>query len=452
MSSELEQDWLDGLSERAEASSLIDPELYARYEVKRGLRELSGRGVLAGLTRIGDVRAYRLEDGEPVPTPGHLIYRGIDVEDIVAGFLEEDRLGFEEVCYLLMFGELPSAEELERFEELLDSYRIMPPGFVHDAILDIPGRDIMNAISRAVLALHTYDEEAEDTSIRNVMLQCIQLIAAFPLLLAYSYQAYAHRYARRSLVIHSPMDGLSVAENFLRMLRHDAEYTPLEARLLDLALVVHAEHGGGNNSTFVTHVVTSSGTDTYSAMSAALASLKGPRHGGANIKVLRMFEDLKQHVDDWTDDRSIEEYLLKLLRKEAFDHSGLIYGVGHAVYSISDPRAEILKKQVERLAREKGLEEEYRLYAKVAELAPEVIAHERTMYKGVSANVDFYSGFLYRLLEIPPQLFTPLFAMARIAGWSAHRIEEIASGGKIIRPAYKSVSEERGYVPMARRG
>jgi citrate synthase len=448
---ELEDDWLDRLAGLAERNSQIDEELYDRFDVKRGLRERTGRGVLAGLTHVGDVRAYELRDGEPVPTDGHLIYRGYDLDDIVHGFLDEDRFGFEEVCYLLLFGELPNDEELDRFQELLDSYRTMPPGFVHNAILDMPGRDIMNSISRAILALYTYDDEAEDTSLRNVMLQCMHLVAAFPLLLTYAYQAHAHRHKRRSLVIHSPVPGLSVAENLLHMLRHDSEYTPLEARLLDLALVVHAEHGGGNNSTFVTHVVTSSGTDTYSTMAAALASLKGPKHGGANIRVLRMFEDLKQHVPDWSDDAMIEDYLHRLAQGEAFDRSGLIYGMGHAVYSVSDPRSEILKTQVKRLAREKGLEDEYQLYERVERIAPEVIAKVHRVYKGVSANVDFYSGFLYRLLEIPPELYTPLFAMARIAGWSAHRIEEVANGGKMIRPAYKSVAMERDYLSMAER-
>jgi citrate synthase len=443
-----ERDWIEQLSAMAAASSQVDSALYAKYDVKRGLRDVNGKGVLAGLTQIGDVQAH--PEGDETG-PGHLIYRGIDIEEIVAGFLAAGRPGFEETCFLLLSGELPNPEALADFRELLGSYRSLPDDFVHDSLLKLSSRDIMNAMAQTILALYVLDDRAEDVSIPNVLRQCLKLIATFPLLAVYSYQASAYRYAGKSLVIHSPKPELSTAENFLHMLRHDSRYTPLEAQLLDLALVLHAEHGGGNNSSFTTHVVTSSLTDTYSAIAAAMGSLKGPRHGGANLKVVQMFEELKREVQDWTDDRQIEDYLLRLLKKEAFDRAGLIYGIGHAVYSTSDPRTIILREQIEKLAGEKGLADEMALYKRVEWLAPEIIGHSRKMYKGVSANVDFYSGFLYRLLDIPPELFTPIFAMARIAGWSAHRIEELANGGKIIRPAYKSVAPRRPYVSIAAR-
>lgn len=446
-----EQAWLEQLTAMAVSSSLVDSSLYAQYDVKRGLRDISGKGVLAGLTQIGEVQAQTQVGDSSMPGPGCLIYRGIDINEIVGGFLAEGREGFEETCYLLLFGELPDSEELARFKRLLAENRALPENFVHDAILKLSSRDVMNAIAQNVLALYVFDDRADDIDIQNVLRQCILLIATFPVLSAYSYRAYTYQYANKSLVIHSPNPELSTAANFLHMLRRDSQYTALEAQLLDLALVLHAEHGGGNNSSFTVHVVTSSATDTYSAIAAALGSLKGPRHGGANVKVVQMFEDLKKNVSNWDDDRQLEDYLLKLLNKEAFDRSGLIYGIGHAVYSVSDPRALILQDHVERLAREKGLMDEMRLYEKVATLAPEIIGHVRKMYKGVSANIDFYSGFLYRLLDIPPELFTPLFAMARIAGWSAHRIEELANAGKIIRPAYKSVTPRRHYVPLEER-
>jgi citrate synthase len=443
-----ESQWIARLSDMSVASSQVDSSLYAKYEVKRGLRDINGKGVLAGLTQIGEVQAHPEGDESG---PGHLIYRGMDVENIVAGFLPEGRPGFEETCHLLLSGELPNREELADFAELLGSYRDLPHYFVHDSLLKLSSRDMMNAMAQSILALYTLDDQADDVSLPNVMRQCLKLIATFPLLAAYSYQAYSYRYAGKSLVIHTPRSELSVAENFLHMMRNDSRYTPLEAQLLDLALVLHAEHGGGNNSSFTTHVVTSSLTDTYSAIAAAMGSLKGPRHGGANAKVVAMFEELKREVQDWSNDGQIEGYLQKLLKKEAFDRSGLIYGIGHAVYSTSDPRTEILRDQVEKLAAEKGVAEEMDLYKRVERLGPEIIGHERKMYKGVSANVDFYSGFLYRLLDIPRELFTPIFAMARIAGWSAHRLEELANGGKIIRPAYKSVAARRPYVPMAER-
>ena len=443
-----ERDWMDRLSAMATASSQVDSSLYAKYDVKRGLRDINGKGVLAGLTQIGEVQAHPEGD---VTGPGHLIYRGMDIEDIVAGFLPEGRPGFEETCYLLLSGELPNREALADFSELLGGYRALPDDFVHDSLLKLSSRDMMNAMSQSILAMYVLDERADDVSIPNVLRQCLRLIASFPLLAAYSYQAYVYYSGKGSLVIHAPRPELSTAENFLHMVRNDSRYTPLEAKLLDLALVLHAEHGGGNNSSFTTHVVTSSLTDTYSAIAAAMGSLKGPRHGGANAKVVAKFEELKREVKDWGNDKQIEDYLAKLLKKEAFDRAGLIYGIGHAVYSTSDPRTIVLREQIEKLAEEKGVVEEMELYRRVERLAPELIGHERKMYKGVSANVDFYSGFLYRLLGIPIELFTPIFAMARIAGWSAHRIEELANGGKIIRPAYKAVTPRRDYVPMEQR-
>lgn len=441
-------EWAAKLSQMAAASSQVDSALYAKYDVKRGLRDVNGKGVLAGLTQIGEVQAH--PEGDETG-PGHLIYRGMDVEDVVAGFLGEGRPGYEETVYLLLSGELPNRTELADFRALLGSSRALPDDFVHDSLLKLSSRDMMNAMAQSILALYVLDDRADDVALPNVMSQCLQLIARFPLLAAYSYQAYVYYYGKGSLVIHAPRPELSAAENFLHMLRNDSRYTPLEAQLLDLALVLHAEHGGGNNSSFTTHVVTSSLTDTYSAIAAAMGSLKGPRHGGANAKVVGMFEDLKREVRDWSDETQIEDYLLRLLKKEAFDRAGLIYGIGHAVYSTSDQRTTILRGQVEKLAAEKGMAEEMALYERVERLAPEIIGHARKMYKGVSANVDFYSGFLYRLLEIPTELFTPIFAMARIAGWSAHRLEELANGGKIIRPAYKSVAPRRPYVPLAAR-
>jgi citrate synthase len=386
-----------------------------------------------------------------VPCEGKLFYRGYDVEEIVDGFLSEGRFGFEEVCFLLLFGHLPTKEEYDEFKGTLNSLLVLPDGFVRDTILNSPSHDMMNALSKCVLTLYSYDENADNTSIENVILQSIRLIAQFPLLSVYAFQAYSHYYKHKSLVIHSPKKELSIAENILRLLRPNKKYTELEAKILDLALVLHAEHGGGNNSTFTTHVVTSSGTDTYSSVVASLGSLKGPKHGGANIKVVQMFEDIKTNVKNWDDEAEITSYMEKLLNKEAFDKSGLIYGIGHAVYSLSDPRAVIFKKQVEKLAEEKGLTDEFNLYEKVEYLAPEVIGRVRKIYKGVSANVDFYSGFVYRMLDLPEELYTPLFAIARIAGWSAHRVEELVNAGKIIRPAYKSIVKPQNYITMGDR-
>jgi len=442
---------IDNLAVKARDCSLIDPDYYNQYQVKRGLRDIDGKGVLVGLTEIGEVRANTVIDNEIVQIPGELYYRGIEITEIVNGFLKSNRFGFEETAYLLLFGDLPTKQELTAFCELLDDYRKLPDVFVRDMILNMPSRDIMNSISRSVLAIYSLDDKADDTSIENVLRQCLNMIACFPLIAIYGYQALTHYHGNNSLYIHSPLRGVGTAENILHLLRPDSKYTQLEARLLDLALVLHAEHGGGNNSSFVTHVVTSSGSDTYSAISAALGSLKGPRHGGANIKVVQMFEDMKRNIGDWNDDGEIESYLMKLLNGEAFDRSGLIYGVGHAVYSISDPRAVIFKEHVEKLAKDKGMEDEFNLYAKVEKLAPEVISKVRRMYKGVSVNIDFYSGFVYRMLDIPYELFTPIFAISRIVGWSAHRIEELVNAGKIIRPAYKSVCKNRAYIDIEKR-
>ena len=429
----------------------IDPELYTKYDVKRGLRDLNGKGVLTGLTEISEIRSTKVVDGKEVPCEGQLFYRGINVEDLIRGCVRDRRFGFEETTYLLLFGELPTREQLANFNQLLAKYRSLPTGFVRDIIMKAPSRDMMNTLARSVLTRYSYDDFASDTSIPNVLRQCLQLIALFPLLSVYGYQAYNYYLNGKSLYIHTPRPELSTAENILTLLRPDGQYTPLEARILDLCLVLHAEHGGGNNSTFTTHVVTSSGTDTYSCMAAALASLKGPRHGGANIKVVRMIEDMEANLTDWADEDAIRDYLAGLLAGERFDKSGLIYGMGHAVYSVSDPRAQILRSFVERLSEEKGLHREYALYAAVERLAPQVIAEKRRIYKGVSANVDFYSGFVYRMLGLPTELFTPLFAMGRVAGWSAHRMEELINMGKIIRPAYMAVQPRREYVPLEKR-
>ena len=430
----------------------IDAELYSKYDVKRGLRDLNGKGVLTGLTEISEIQSFAMEDGKSVPTEGKLFFRGIDVEDIVAGAMKDNRFGFEEVSYLLLFGDLPTDKKLNDFTELLAGYRTLPTNFVRDVIMKAPTSDMMNSLLRSVLTLFAYDNNANDTSLPNVMRQCLQLIANFPVLAVYGYQAYNHYICGNSLVIHTPKPELSTAENILHMLRSDSKYSEIEAHILDVALILHAEHGGGNNSTFTTHVVTSSGSDTYSTVAAALGSLKGPKHGGANIKVIEMFNDMKNVLRDWKDEDEIKGYLVDLLHKRAFDKAGLIYGMGHAVYSLSDPRANILKSYVKELSKEKGMEDEFLLYSLVERLAPKIIAEERKIYKGVSANVDFYSGLVYHMLGLPLQLFTPIFAIARIAGWSAHRIEELVNAGKIIRPAYVSVAERREYMPLGIRG
>lgn len=439
------------LANMTEKAGIIETELFTKYDVKRGLRDLNGKGVLAGLTHISDVRASKIVDGESVPTEGNLFYRGYNVKDLVNGFTKDNRFGFEETTYLLLFGELPTKEELTKFNEILAGYRNLPTHFVRDIIMKAPSRDMMNTLARSVLTLYSYDDRADDTSMPNVLRQCLQLISLFPMLAIYGYQAYSHYHDGNSLFIHKPRPDLSTAENILHILRPDSKYTPLEAKLLDIALVLHAEHGGGNNSSFTTHVVTSSLTDTYSTIAAAIGSLKGPRHGGANIKVVRMFEDMKKVVKDWADEEEVGAYLKRLLHKDAFDHAGLIYGVGHAIYSKSDPRAEVFKGYVEKLSIEKGLEKEFALYSLVERLAPQIIAEERKMYKGVSINVDFYSGFVYDMLDLPLELYTPIFAIARISGWSAHRLEELANNGKIIRPAYKPIGTDREYVSMCDR-
>ena len=436
------------LAKLSEESDIIDTALFTRYDVKRGLRDLNGKGVLAGLTTISDVRASEIIDGQSVPAHGRLFYRGYDVKDLVHGFTSENRFGFEEVTYLLLFNKLPNAKELDEFKELLSSYRSLPTSFVRDIIMKAPSKDMMNTLARSVLTMYSYDDRADDTSLPNVLRQCLQLISIFPLLSIYGYQAYSHYHDGNSLYIHQPQPDLSAAENILHILRPDSSYTQLEAKILDVALVLHMEHGGGNNSTFTTHVVTSSLADTYSVIAAAIGSLKGPRHGGANIKVVQMFDEMMRVLNDWEDEKEVAAYLKKLLHKEAFDHAGLIYGVGHAVYSKSDPRAVIFKNFVGKLSVEKGLEKEFNLYSLVEKLAPQVIAEERQIYKGVSVNVDFYSGFVYKMLGLPQELFTPIFAIARIVGWSAHRMEELANNGKIIRPAYKPVGYDKKYMDI----
>lgn len=429
-------------------NSTIDKDLYVKNKVNRGLRDLTGKGVLTGLTEISEICSKEIVDGQSISCDGKLFYRGIEINELVSGFIKGNRFGFEEITYLLILGNLPTKSQLEDFNKVLGKYRSLPTSFVRDIIMKAPSFDMMNTLSRSVLTLYSYDDKADDTSIENVLRQCLQLIAVFPLLSVYGYQTYDHYYNGNSLIIHTPQPELSTAENILYMLRSDSKYTELEARILDLALVLHAEHGGGNNSTFTTHVVSSSGTDTYSTIAAALGSLKGPKHGGANIKVIKMFNDMKENISDWNDESEVENYLKALLHKEAFDKAGLIYGMGHAVYSLSDPRANIFKKFVKSLSEEKGLTAEYNLYSLVEKLAPKVIAEERKTYKGVSANIDFYSGFVYSMLGLPLELYTPIFAIARISGWSAHRIEELINADKIIRPAYMNVEERRAYIDI----
>lgn len=438
------------LSELCEKNNAIDKELYTKYDVKRGLRDLNGKGVLAGLTNISDVCATKVVNGETVPCEGNLYYRGYNIKDLVDGFLKAHHFGFEEITYLLLFGDLPTDTELRQFSDMLAERRSLPPTFVRDIIMKAPSKDMMNSLSRSILNLYSYDEKADDTSIPNVLRQCLNLISQFPMLMVYGYHAYNYRKGE-DLFIYAPKKELSMAENILMMLREDRQYSKLEAKILDMALVLHMDHGGGNNSTFTTHVVTSSGTDTYSTMAAAMASLKGPKHGGANIKVSQMFDDMKEVVKDWTDVAEVERYLVNLLDKNVFDRKGLIYGMGHAIYSISDPRAEIFKGFVKKLATEKGYEKEYALYELVENLAPKVIAEKRRMYKGVNANVDFYSGLVYGMLGLPKELYTPIFAAARIVGWSAHRLEELKNVDKIIRPAYKPLCPYKEYVTLEER-
>ncbi|MCR4839821.1 MAG: citrate/2-methylcitrate synthase [Eubacterium sp.] len=429
----------------------IDPGLYDVYHVKKGLREPNGKGVLTGLTEISTVNGNREVDGKIVPIEGELYYRGINIRDLVDGFTKDGRFGYEETVYLLLFGSLPDKEELDHWNRLLSHARRLPEDFLEDMVLKSPNKDIMNAMARSILALNSYDRNPDDLSIPNVLRQSIKLIANVPLIAAYSYLAYRHYMQNRGLYIHNPKPELSTAENLLRIMRQDKKFTPLEAQLLDVALVLHAEHGGGNNSTFTTHVVTSSGTDTYSSVAASLCSLKGPKHGGANIKAKKMFDEMKKEIKDWNDDDEISAYLLKVLRKEAFDKSGLIYGIGHAIYTISDPRAKILEHYTRLLAEEKGRMEEFNLHQAVARLAPDLMRQERKMFKPVSPNIDFYSGFAYNMLGLPDEFITPLFAIARVAGWSAHRIEELTCTNKIIRPAYMSVAHSMNYTPLDKR-
>lgn len=445
-------DQISALSDLVVKNSTIDTSLYKKYNVKRGLRDLDGKGVLTGLTEISEVQGRVNIDGVDTEIDGVLRYRGYDIQDLIRGFPKDSNYAFEEVVYLLLFGQLPTKEEFEEFKLLFAKYRNLPTHFVRDIIMKAPSRDMMNTLARSVLTLYSYDDYAGDTSVDNVLRQCIELIALFPQLSVYGYQTYKYYHDGASFFIHAPREDYSTAENILHMLRDDSKFTPLEAKVLDMALVLHAEHGGGNNSTFTTHVVTSSGTDTYSAIAAALGSLKGPKHGGANIKVVQMFEDIKTNVSDWTDEEEISAYLHKILNKEAFDKAGLIYGIGHAIYTKSDPRAVMFKRFVSDLSKEKNLDEEFALYERVERIAPGVISGNRTMYKNICANVDFYSGFAYKMLGLPEALYTPIFAIARIAGWSAHRLEEIINAGKIIRPAYMSISERREYVPFENRG
>ncbi len=439
------------LSRLSEEADRIENELFYKYDVKRGLRDLNGKGVLTGLTRISEIIAKKVVDGKEVPADGEIYFRGYDVKQLIKAAEEENRYAFEECAYLLLFDKLPNGKELFEFEKLLGFYRSLPTSFVRDVIMKAPSRDMMNTLARSVLTLYSYDDLADDVSLPNVLRQSLQLISLFPLLSIYGYQAYNHYHEGNSLVIHPPREELSTAETILYLLRPDSKYTELEAKLLDICLVLHMEHGGGNNSSFTTHVVSSSMTDTYSVIAAAIGSLKGPRHGGANIKVVHMFDDIQENVKNWKDEAEVSAYLEKILNKEAFDKQGLIYGIGHAIYSKSDPRAVILKSFVEKLAAEKGREDELALYELVEKLAPQIISGERTMYKGVSANVDFYSGFVYRMLDLPEELYPTIFAMARIVGWSAHRMEELANNGKIIRPAYMAIEPRKDYVPMDKR-
>ena len=446
--SEITESVLD-LCSICKKNAKINPELYDKYDVKRGLRDKNGTGVLTGLTEIGEVKSYTIDDGEIIPCEGKLYYHGIDIESLVGGFTKDERFGYEETAYLLIFGELPTAEQLASFRKILSEYRSLPTSFVRDIIMKAPSQDMMNTLARSVLTMYAYDDRPDDTSPENVLRQCLQLIAMFPLMSVYGYQACNHYLKGHSLYIHTPPAELSTAETILYTLRANRTYTPLEAKILDLCLVVLAEHGGGNNSTFTTHVVSSSGTDTYSTIAASLGSLKGPRHGGANKKVVEMFDDIKENVKDWTDENEVREYLKKILAREAFDRSGLIYGMGHAVYTLSDPRTKILKKYVRPLAAEKEKNEELALYETVERVAPELLAAKRN--RAVSANVDFYSGFIYSMLDLPLELYTPIFAIARIAGWSAHRMEDIINTGKIIRPAYKNVAKHTPYTALADR-
>lgn len=438
------------IAELAAKKTKINPELYTRYNVKRGLRNNDGTGVLVGLTEVGEVMSYLMDDGDRVPVEGRLYYQGYEVSDLVDGFYKK-RFGFEEAAYLLLTGTLPTEQELKDFTELLASKRMLPNGFTEDMILKAPSPDVMNKLARSVLASYSYDSNPDSLEISNVMRQCVELIARFPVMVSYGYMARRHYVEHDSLFLHDPKPEYSTAENILHLIRPDGKFTALEARVLDLALVLHAEHGGGNNSSFVTHAVSSTGTDTYSAIAAAVGSLKGPQHGGASNKAYAMMLEVRENVEDWTDDNQVKAYLMKILRKEAFDNSGLIYGIGHAVYTLSDPRTRLLKKYAESLAVETGNKDVFDLYTKVEQLAPVAFHEVKNSDKIMCANVDYYAGLIYSMLGIPPELFTPIFACARIAGWSAHRIEEIVSGGRIMRPAFKCVSKRKKYISIEER-
>ena len=443
-----EDAFLDAHVERAERMTVISPEEYRKYNCKRGLRNEDGTGVLVGLTEIGEVHGYIMDEGERIPAPGRLSYRGIDMAEIVRGFQADNRYGFEEVVYLLLFGALPTAGELAEFTGLLGEKRELPPRFAEEMVLRAPSSDIMNKLARSVLVSYSYDDRAEELTVRNVLRQGIDLIARFPSMIAYSFQAKRHYFDNESLYIHASNPTLATAENFLQMIRPDRAYSPLEAETLDLALVLHAEHGGGNNSAFTIHVVASAATDTYSAVGAAVGALKGAKHGGANNRVMAMMEDIKANVSDWSDAAEVQRYLERILRKEAGDGSGLIYGMGHAVYTLSDPRAILLSGKASELAREKGRTKEYELYRVIEEVTPAAFNAVKGYDRPIAPNVDFFSGFVYSMLNIAPELYTPIFAMARIAGWCAHLLEEHVSGGRIIRPAYKCVMPKRTYVPV----
>lgn len=449
MNSKITDKMIEKLSSRAVLNDPINPDLYEKYDVKRGLRNANGTGVLVGLTRIGDVVGYEIgANGEKIPVPGRLMYRGYDVIDLVKDAESHDDYCYEQCAYLLLMGELPTKDELQRFRDFLGSVRSLPPNFTEDMIMKAPSQDIMNKLARGVLASYSYDENPEDRSVPNIMRQCIELISRFSTLAAYGYQARRRYYENQSMFIHNPISTLSTAENFLHLIRPDGKYTKLEAQVLDLALIIHAEHGGGNNSSLTVHVVSSADTDTYSAIAAAVGSLKGRRHGGANIRVVEMMDEIKKNVKDWSSEKEIRDYLYKIAKKQAFDKTGLIYGMGHAVYTISDPRALLLREKAKQLAEEKGCLEEFNLYRTIEQVAPEILMEVHHSDKRICANVDLYSGFVYSMLNIPRELFTPIFAISRIVGWSAHRIEEIVAGGRIYRPAYKNVCEERKYIPI----
>ncbi len=442
---------LKGYADQIRATGRIDPALYEKFNVKRGLRNADSTGVLVGLTRIGNVHGYVISESEKVSVPGQLFYRGIDVNDLVEGFQSEKRFGFEECAYLLLFGELPDSRQLEVWQETLDAYRRLPNDFKENAIIRTPGKDIMNSIARAVLMGYIYDSDPDNLDIENALRQSIELIAQFPTIAAYAYQAKAHYHLRQSLMVRYPEKGKSTAENFLMLIREDSLYTQLEAELLDLCLVLHAEHGGGNNSAFTTHVVTSAFTDCYAAVAAATLSLKGTRHGGANLRVMKQMREIKENVENWDREGEVADYLVKILNREAGDGSGLIYGLGHAVYTLSDPRTEMLREKARALAKTKGRDEEMALYETIERIGPEIFNRNRAKPRDLCANVDFYSGFVYDMLNIPIDLYTPIFAISRVVGWCAHRIEELLNGGPIIRPAYKAVFERRPYKPMAER-